>query len=306
MVREAARRLASVLVAVWHLLLTQGAFAEAGRTAALLRVVSLNLCADELVLRLADPGQVASVTFLARDPRASNVADLARTVPMNRGLAEEIVPLKPELVIVGAYTTRTTTAMLRRLGFEVLELDIPRTLGEAYAQIRMVAARLGVPERGEQTVREMEVGFARLPAVAENHPTAVVLRPNGFTVGRGSISDEVMQKAGLSNLAARLSTDRKGQLTLEEIVRANPDLLIINAEKDAPPSLADGLLRHPVLAAFATAGRSVALPPRLWTCAGPALTEAAARLATARLSLSGVGASGEDRPAAHLGGGTLR
>jgi len=295
-----------VLVAVWHLLLAQGAFAEAGRTDAPLRVVSLNLCADELVLRLADPGQVASVTFLARDPRASNVADLARTVPMNRGLAEEIVPLQPDLVIVGAYTTRTTTAMLRRLGFEVLELDVPRTLGEAYAQIRMVAARLGVPARGEEMVREMENGFARLPAVAEDQPTAVVLRPNGFTAGRGSISDEVMQKAGLSNLAARLSTDRMGQLTLEEIVRADPDLLIVNAEKDAPPSLADGLLRHPVLAAFAASGRSAALPPRLWTCAGPALTEAAARLAAARLRLSGASAPGEVGPAAHIGGGALR
>ena len=115
-----------------------------------------------------------------------------------------------------------------------------------------------------------------------------------------------MQKAGLSNLAARLSTDRMGQLTLEEIVRADPDLLIVNAENNAPPSIADGLLRHPVLAAFAASGRSVAVPPRLWTCAGPALPEAAARLAAAWLRLSGAGASGEDRPAAYIGGGALR
>ncbi|MFG1348633.1 ABC transporter substrate-binding protein [Xanthobacter autotrophicus] len=245
------------------------------------RVASLNLCADELVLRLADPGQVASVTFLARDPRSSNVAALAREVPMNRGLAEEIVPLAPDLVIVGAFTTRTTTALLRRLGLEVLELGVPQTLDEAYAQIRLVAARLGTPERGEALVGRMEAAFARLPPPAARPPSAIVLRPNGFTAGRGSLPGEVMARAGLDNLAARLATDRLGQLALEEVVWAQPDVLVVNGAPDAPPSLADDLLTHPALASFRSPGRSVSLPIRLWTCAGPELAEAAARLAGA-------------------------
>ncbi|MDI4667040.1 ABC transporter substrate-binding protein [Xanthobacter autotrophicus] len=245
------------------------------------RVASLNLCADELVLRLADPGQVASVTFLARDPRSSNVADLARGVPVNRGLAEEIVPLAPDLVIVGAFTTRTTTALLRRLGLDVLELGVPQTLDEAYIQIRLVAARLGTPERGEAMVRQMEEAFARLPPPAAHPPSAIVLRPNGFTAGRGSLPGEVMARAGLDNLAARLSADRLGQLALEEVVWAQPDILVVNAAPDAPLSLADDLLSHPALASFRSTGRSVALPIRLWTCAGPELAEAAERLAEA-------------------------
>lgn len=281
------RRSAALLLLFPLLALAAGAGGgEARGAAAPQRVVSLNLCADELVLRLADRGQVASVTFLARDARASNVADLARGVPVNRGLAEEIAPLAPDLVIVGAFTTRATTATLRRLGFEVLELSVPQSLAEAYAQIRTVAARLGVPERGEAMVRRMEEAFARLPPPAGAPPAAVVLRPNGFTAGRGSIADEVMEKAGLANLAATLATDRMGQLALEEIVRAAPDLLVVNAAEDAPPSLADALLRHPALAPFAAEGRTVSLPIRLWTCAGPELAEAADRLAAARLRLS--------------------
>lgn len=286
--------LASALLAVLALLAAPaGARAEDGRVeedAAPRRVVSLNLCADELVLRLARPEQVASVTYLARDPLASNVADLAAGVPVNRGLAEEIVPLAPDLVIVGAFTTRTTTAMLRRLGLEVMELSIPQTLAEAYAQIRFVAARLGVPERGEAMVRRMEEAFARLPRIEGPLPSAVVLRPNGFTAGRGSIADEILARAGLANLAAQLSTDRMGQLALEEIVRAQPDLLVVNAAREAPPSLADALLHHPALAPFAADGRTVSLPIRLWTCAGPELAEAAERLAAARTRIPKAGA----------------
>lgn len=246
------------------------------------RIVSLNLCADELVLRLADPGHVASVTWLARDPGGSNVAVAAQAVPVNRGLAEEIVPLKPDLVLAGAFTTRTTTALLRRFGIPVLELGAPESLAATYAQISTVADRLGVPARGAALVREMEDAFAALPPVPARRPTALVLRPNGFTAGRGSLADEVLARAGLDNLAARLSPDRMGQVTLEEVVLAQPDLLIINASEDGPPSLADELLHHPALAGL----RRVALPTRLWACAGPQLVEAARRLAAARQELA--------------------
>lgn len=244
------------------------------------RIASLNLCADELVLRLADPGQVASVTYLAGDPFGANVADLARRVPVNRGLAEEIVGLKPDLVIVGAFTTRTTTAMLRRLSLPVLELGVPQSLAEAYAQIREVAAAIGAAERGEAMVRQMEEAFARLPA-PQRPVRAIVLRPNGFTAGRGTLPDEIMARAGLENLAARLSTDRLGQLALEEIARAQPELLVVNGGEGAPASLADAVLHHPVLAPYLRAPRSVHLPARLWTCAGPGLAEAAERLSAA-------------------------
>src|SRR5262249_11112717 len=56
------------------------------------RIVSTNLCTDELVLRLADLRNIASITWLSRG-RLSNVAALAEQVPVNHGLAEEIIPL---------------------------------------------------------------------------------------------------------------------------------------------------------------------------------------------------------------------
>ncbi|MEW8692284.1 MAG: hypothetical protein AB2535_14510, partial [Candidatus Thiodiazotropha endolucinida] len=43
------------------------------------RVVSVNLCSDQLLLMLADPQQVASVSYLSRDPDSSFVADAAAT-----------------------------------------------------------------------------------------------------------------------------------------------------------------------------------------------------------------------------------
>lgn len=263
------------------------------------RVASLNLCADELLLRLLPPSRIASVTFLAADPASSTVADKVGGIALNRGLAEEVVPLAPDLVLTGAYTTRGAAAMLKRLGAPVLELGMPNTLDEVEAQIRTVAARLGVPEKGEAMVAEIMAGIPDDPPPGTPR-SAVVLRPNGFTAGAGSLPDALMRRAGLDNIAGRIPTDRLGQLSVEDIVTAAPEVLILDMDADSPPSLARSLIQHPALKAVAANATIVPLPARLWSCPGPQLVEAFARLAAAARS----------RPdaAAHLsapGAGTL-
>lgn len=245
-------------------------------------VVSINLCADELVLRLADPGQVRSVTWLARDSLASSVRERARAVAVNRGLAEEVVPLSPDLVVAGIYTTRMTVAFLKRLGIPVMDLGVPGTQAEVRDQIRRVAAALGNEAAGEAVIANLETAMEA--AVADSDavkPTALVLRPNGFTAGRGSLVDDLMTRAGLANLAAELQADGLGQLPLERIVAAKPDVLVVNADPDAPASLAQALLDHPALAELKETATVVEVPTRLWTCAGPQLIEAMAILKSA-------------------------
>ena len=126
------------------------------------RIVSLNMCVDELVLRLADPQSIASVTWLSRDPTNSNVAALAARIPINHGLAEEIIPLKPDLVIAGVYTARTAVAMLKRVGIPVAEIDVPESLDDVRRQIREVAALVGERDKGEAIIAR----HGRRPGIA--------------------------------------------------------------------------------------------------------------------------------------------
>lgn len=240
------------------------------------RIVSLNMCTDELVLRLADPAAIASVTWLSQDPRNANMAELARTRPANHGLAEEVLALRPDLVVAGAYTTRTTVALLKRTAAPVREFGVPRNLAEMRAQIGEIAALLGEPERGQALVAQIDQRLAALAARSdtERRPKAIVLRPNGFTTGRGSLVDEILTAAGFANLAAELGIDNYGQIALETVALAKADILILNGTPDGPPSLAHEILHHPVLARLSDRLRLVALPSRLWTCAGPAVVDA--------------------------------
>ncbi|MBK3774803.1 ABC transporter substrate-binding protein [Azospirillum brasilense] len=247
------------------------------------RIVSLNLCADELLLRLVGPERLAAVTWLARDPRASTVADLAVRVPVNHGMAEEILPLNPDLIVAGRYTTRVAVGLLTRLDAPLLELDVPQSVAGVAEQIRGLARAVGEPERGKELVADLLSRLDALPPAPPGpRPTAVVLRPNGFVAGSGSLVDELLSRAGLENMADRLPLGSQGALPLEAVILGGADMLIVDAAPDAPPSLAGALLHHPALKALKHQVRTLSLPPRLWTCPGPQIAEAAERLAAAR------------------------
>jgi iron complex transport system substrate-binding protein len=246
------------------------------------RIVSLNLCTDELVLRLADPTRIASVTWLSQDPRNANMAEAARLIPANHGLAEEVLGFKPDLVVAGAYTTRATVSLLGRVGVAVKEFGVPRNLAEMKAQITEMAELLGEPARGQALLAGIEQRLEALASRRVERPLrAIVLRPSGFTVGRGSLVDEILTRAGLVNIAAELGVESYGQIALETVALGHAELLILNETPDGPPSLAHEILRHPVIERLGDRLKRVALPSRLWTCAGPSVLDAIELLVSA-------------------------
>lgn len=257
------------------LALPGGVRAEAPR-----RIVSINLCADELLLQLADREQVVSVSFLSRDPGGSNVAAMAAEVPVNHGLAEEIMAAEPDLILAGRYTTRPTVALLKRVGLPVVELEAPATIEAVKRQIQDVATLLGHPDRGAAMVADLERRLAAIEP-APRPVQALVLRPNGFTVGDGSLVDTLMRRAGLVNLGADPALATYRELPMEALVQARPDLVILDEEEAPAPALAYEVLRHPVLRHLPWRMTAASLPSRLWTCAGPSIADAVETLAAA-------------------------
>ncbi len=250
------------------------------------RIVSLNLCTDLLLLDLVPRDRIASVTWRAADPEMSRMAGRAAGLALNRGTAEEVVALAPDLVLAGAGNRGETLALLRRLGYPVVTLPLARGLAGVRRQIRTVAAAVGEVARGEAMIREMDrrIDAARAPP-AGRRPVAVLYGANGGTAGAGSLVDEMLSLVGFENLARRLGLAAFAFLGLEELVLARPEVLVgIVARPDAP-SLSHGILDHPALRRPAGGPARVALPMNLLICPGPWVAEAVERLARARRAL---------------------
>jgi iron complex transport system substrate-binding protein len=230
------------------------------------RVVSLNLCTDQMLVLLA-PEKIAALSPLARDPAISFVAPQAERLPTVRASAEAVLRLHPDLILAAPYGAQTTLALLQQEGIPLLRIALPLDFSGIRQMTRLLANTLDVPRRGEALLAAMDAELARLPR-PDHAERALAWEPRGLTAGPGTLMDAVLHAAGLSNL----SDGRR--VGLEALLRHPPDLLV---EPAAPayPSLATAMLDHPALAAMPRR----TIPPALTICAGPFSAEAAALLA---------------------------
>jgi iron complex transport system substrate-binding protein len=254
------------------------AFADAA-AAKPARIVSLNICTDQLLLLLVEPERIASLSFFARDPAYSALAARAHGLRTNQGSIEEILPLAPDLVLAGTFTTRATVGLLRRLGYRVVEVPPETSLAAARANIDRVADAIGEPARGAALIAELDRGLADVAAAARR-PLAAFYWANGFTSGAGTLADAVAEAAGLENLAAVRGVRGIAHFPLELLLAAAPDLVILGRRHDGA-AIANETFRHPALRHFLETRTWASVPDRLWVCGTPLVAEAAARMAAA-------------------------
>ncbi len=242
-------------------------------------VASINLCADELVLSVAAPEQILSVSWLAADPEESVLADQASHYRLNYGSAEEVLRLKPDVVIAGIYTNAFARSLLKRLGVKVVELAPETTLADIETNLRTVGAALDRTGRAETLVTGLHA-TARRVAAARTHPpiSGVVVRPGGFTVGKHSLADTLMALAGVRNVAAEQGLDRWGSLSMETLLRSRPELIVLTRYRNDEPSLANSVLHHPAIAALRTRVATTEVDAKYWACGLPASLESSTAL----------------------------
>ena len=257
------------------------------------RVVSLNLCTDLQLLLLADPEQIVSLTWLASDARSSPLAEAAQRYPKNRGLGEEVLTLAPDVVLVGSYTTRFTVDLLRRLGVRVVEIEPVTSLDEVEQSMLVVGSAIGQRARAVRLNAAFRAAMTHSENVWRNAQgdaappiRAVLIGAGGFSGGTHTLAGSVLSHVGLSNIAGRGGDNDWGRFSIEDLLRLQPDLLIVTVDSDdrKDPSLALAALDHPALRTHSLAMQRLEIPATYWACGTPLVVRAAALLAAARTS----------------------
>ena len=271
--------------AIFCLLCT--AFANAAGAIATVpqRIASLNLCTDQLLLMLVPRARIVSVTDWAVRPESSYMAAAAQGIPLNHGLAEAVLPQHPDLILAGEFTDATLLHVLRRLGYRVETVPVPHNLEQTRAHILRFGELVGARAAAQQIVADMD---RRLQALANKIATqrgelAAAYSPNGMTVGRGAVLAEIIERAGWRNLGSELGVRGYGQIALEQLLAAQPQLLVLDiTAEDKGGSIAHSYLAHPALAELKKTARTVTMPPRLSECVGPMTVDAIELLAAQR------------------------
>jgi iron complex transport system substrate-binding protein len=243
------------------------------------RIVSLDLCADQLLIALADRGQVAALTEWARDPDLSAVAAQARGWPFTRRSAEEVMALRPDIVIGAPFRTRAAIAPLRLPAAAMIDLPMQNDVAGIERAIATVAAAVGHPERGRRLITTMRAGLAAIGRPPGRGRVAAYYQRQGYLTGTGTLVDDMMTRVGLVNLARRLGRPALSTLSLEEMALARPAFLVMEADTRTAADRGAAALSHPVLAAAVPPGRRLYIPQALTVCGGPAYVRAVALLA---------------------------
>ncbi len=248
------------------------------------RIVSTGLCADQLLLLIADRSQIASLSSFVTDPNMSYMIDAVGDLPLNNSSVEEVIPYAPDLVVGSSFAAWDTTRFLRRLGYQVKLLSLPTTLEETYTLLRNFGEWTGNAARAELMIEQMKAEIRAIQSRHAHRPekTVIVYSPNGYTIGANTLENDILTKAGYRNLAAEMGIDGFQQISLESLIAANPDLLYIDSNVINSDSLASAYITHPALERAVAQKDYISIPTPLRICAGPMLTEAIAYMAARR------------------------
>ncbi len=230
------------------------------------RVVSLNLCTDQMLVLLA-PEKIIALSPLAKDPSLSFVAHEAERFPSVRASAEAVLRLRPDLILAAPYGAQATLAVLQQEHIPIVRISLPQNLAGIRRMTRDIARTLDVTARGDMQLERMDAELAEVPH-RDRVVRALVWEPRGFTAGPGTLMHALLRAAGLSNM----SDGRR--IGLEALLRRPPDLLVVPTTP-AYPSLATTILQHPALAGIPQRE----IPPAMTICAGPFSAQAVALLA---------------------------
>lgn len=273
-------RLLAVLLWVWLAGCGGGPTPEAPPGAKPMRIVSLDYCADNYLLKLADDAQI-----LALSPEATREFSYMRTAargrPTVRPVAEDVLILRPDLVVRSYGGGPDAAAFFERAGIPVLQIgwvshiegDAP---GSITFSIRDISTALGQVDRGEALIAEFR---ARLDTLGRptSGDTALYMTPGGVTTGPGSLIHEMLIVAGLDNFETQPGWR---SLPLERLAYEQPDRIAASFYDDgAINPHAWSAARHPVARALVARPDTVPLEGAWTACGGWFILEAIEALA---------------------------
>lgn len=188
-------------------------------------VVSVDYCADQYVLGLADQSQIIAVSNEAVKPYAY-FNDRAQNYRTIRGSAEEILNLKPDVTIRSWRGSRATDALFEKAGIKSVIVPYASTPDGIFESTLKIVEALGQNPAVHTYVAQQKARYTWLKQAPRSRLKALYVTPSGYTAGIGTSVDQIIRLSGFEAAAKDYNMVGWGSLPLEQMTRTKPDVII--------------------------------------------------------------------------------
>ena len=198
------------------------------------RILTFAMYTDQIVLGLVTSDHLVGINTLLDDPVLSNIIPIAKKITKKIGnpSAEEVLSMKPDLVIVSDWTQAEKIQSMRDLGLKVVSVKSPETIQDAKDAVSQVAVAIGEPEKGRQLIGMMDKKLAEIREKTskikpEQRKNIVLLSLMTAYGGTGCAYDDACREANVINGIAAAGLKNGQQLTKEMLIKINPDIMLL-------------------------------------------------------------------------------
>ena len=203
------------------------------------RIVSLSPSDTEILFALGLGDKVVGVTeYCDYPPEAKNIASIGGFSNPN---IEQIVALSPDLILGDSIQKDNIIPQLEAKGLTVFGID-PKNINEVLQSITLIGDITGAKDAATNLVSQMQ---SQINAIVnktkdltnEQKPGVyyIVWHEPIMVAGSATLEDELINLAGGINLGGNLGSYY--DLSLETILEANPDVLIISSDMGTDATL---------------------------------------------------------------------
>jgi len=248
------------------------------------RIVSVSLCTDQLLLMMVERERIAALTQGAVRAEESYMASAVGDIPLHHNRIEEIIALKPDLVVGGTFAAQGTARLLIEMGYRVELAVPPHSLAGVRELIRDFGQWTDRADKAQEMIHQMDQRLVHIQQRYADKPSRsiMVYSPNGYTIGRHTLEDDIFRSAGYRNLSAEMGIQGFQSISLEQLAAAQPDFVQIDNYLYQQNSLAGDYINHPALQAMLPEEKRLYMPTLWRDCAGPMVVDAVEYLASHR------------------------
>lgn len=214
------------------------------------RIVSQTLATDELLMALVAPSRIAALSYLADDPQYSNIADRNDLPPLTSGDPEHILSLQPDLILVASYSRAETLQLLQVSGAPVFQFSQFQQLSDIERNISVLGELVGEEQAAAQLQHALREALANIQAQVPKRetPPTVISFSEGFTAGKATLFDDLLNRLGAVNLAAKHGLQGHLRLNKEVLAVWQPEIILVLTAQAQHSAVRQQLLAHPAIA----------------------------------------------------------